>query len=82
MRVEAELTGHGAKRVGYEDELEAMRKHLDLFYYTAYQAFYLQREKDPKYEDTRTDYLLGRVEAIKTVVQAIAKAKWQAHELL
>lgn len=72
LRVEAELTGHGAKLTGYHDELEALSHYVSLMFNGAYQAFSLQRESDSKYEDPRTDYLLGRVEAVKFVMKAIA----------
>ena len=73
MRTNAELTGHGARSLGYQDELQNLNWHLNLLHETAQQAFWLQRETDPNYQDPRTDYLLGRKDAISAIISAINK---------
>jgi hypothetical protein len=73
MRTNSELTGHNAKSDGFRDELDTVHKHLELMYQVAEQAFWLQRETDPHYQDPRTDYLLGRKEAILHVIKTSRK---------
>ncbi len=63
MRVLAELGGY-ARKDGIADQLHDLYEVLSVMAKGADQAFQLQRETDPRYADPRTDYLLGRREAL------------------
>lgn len=69
MRTIDEL-GYTSRTTGYNDSLKEVRSVLMVLALQADQAFQLQRETDSNYLDPRTDYLLGRRDAI---VETIAR---------
>jgi len=70
----AEL-GSTARQDGYQDSLLELETVLRALYSAADTAFQLQRETDSNYQDVRTDYLLGRREAVAHVLRATRAAE-------
>lgn len=67
------MTLQNAKRTGYHEEREALRQMLLAMYDGANSTFWVQRDTDPNYADVRTDYLLGKRDAISDLISYIDK---------
>ena len=68
MNTLSSLAGYRAKTDGYHVQRENLRVILNAMYSSANEDFWLQRETDPKYADPRTDYLLGKRDAISDLL--------------
>lgn len=73
MNTLASLATYRAKTDGYHAQRENLRKILVALYDSANEDFWLQRETDSKYEDPRTDYLLGKRDAITDLISYLDK---------
>ncbi len=62
------LSQHDARRVGYHEQREELEKILHALYDGANSTFWKQREGDAYYADPRTDYLLGKRDAITDLI--------------
>jgi hypothetical protein len=67
------LATYRAKTDGYHAQRETLRKLLVALYDSANEDFWLQRDTDPKYADPRTDYLLGKRDAITDLIKYLDK---------
>ena len=61
------------KQDGYREEMDAINKILLAMYDSANSTFWKQRDEDPYYSDPRTDYLLGKRDAISDLISYIDK---------
>jgi len=68
MNTLSSLATYRAKTDGYHAQRENLRKLLIALYDSANEDFWLQRDTDPKYADPRTDYLLGKRDAISDLI--------------
>lgn len=58
-----------AKSQGYHVQREQLVDILIKLYEGTNENFWLLRQKDPNYNDPRTDYLLGKRDAITDLIQ-------------
>lgn len=63
-----------AKTAGYEQQLQDLRVILTQQYEQANEVFMLFRQADSRYQDPRTDYTLGRRNAIDRILQEVLVA--------
>jgi hypothetical protein len=63
-----------AKTAGYEQQLQDLREVLIREYEQANEVFMLFRQSDSRYQDPRTDYTLGRRDAIDRILQQVLVA--------
>jgi hypothetical protein len=68
MNTLSSLATYRAKTDGYHAQRENLRVILNALYNSANEDFWLQRDTDPKYADPRTDYLLGKRDAISDLI--------------
>jgi len=68
MNTLSSLATYRAKTDGYHAQRENLREMLYVLYRSANEDFWLQRDADPKYADPRTDYLLGKRDAISDLI--------------
>lgn len=74
MRTYEELALHSSRAIGYNDAIDSLRTILTVMAQDAETAFQLQRATDSNYQDPRTDYLLGKKEAIWRVLVELPEA--------
>ena len=67
------LSLHSAKKIGYHEQREMLEKVLLAMYDGANDTFWKQREGDAYYADPRTDYLLGKRDAISDLLAYMRK---------
>lgn len=67
------LQNYRAKTDGYHAQRENLRRILVALYDETNENFWLLRETDSKYEDPRTDYLLGKRDAITDLISYLDK---------
>jgi hypothetical protein len=68
MNTLSSLATYRAKTDGYHAQRENLRVILNALYNSANEDFWLQRETDKNYADPRTDYLLGKRDAISDLL--------------
>jgi hypothetical protein len=73
MNTLSSLATYRAKTDGYHVQRENLRVILNALYNSANEDFWLQRDTDPKYADPRTDYLLGKRDAISDLISYLNK---------
>lgn len=73
MNTLSSLAGYRAKTDGYHAQRENLSKILIALYDSANEDFWLQRETDKNYADPRTDYLLGKRDAISDLLSYLNK---------
>jgi hypothetical protein len=73
MQTTTNLRQFTAKRDGYHEQREMLRETLLALYKGADSTFWIQKDIDPNYADPRTDYLLGKRDAISDLISYIDK---------
>ena len=58
---------------GYKQQMIRIEEILSVMYYEAEENFTFQHANDPYYNDTTTDYLLGKRDAITQVLAHVRK---------
>lgn len=66
-------TTQGARLAGYIQEMEDLRDYLIKEHDTANEVFMLFRQGDSNYQDPRTDYTLGRRDAIDALMSVVSE---------
>ena len=73
MKTLSDIDTFHAKRDGHNAQASELRAILVAKYEAANESFYMLRDSDPNYQDKRTDFFLGKRDAISDLISYIDK---------